>query len=361
MIPGNHDQVSWSGNEHSLTPLGNAYRIHTNGDSGAQHPGPMIFSHPTKFLDALFVPHIRDKTKMQTILSSEEANESEALFVHADVRGASMNDLILSQHGISSSHFPPNKLIYSGHFHKPHSITGGASTLRYVGSPYQTSLSESGQQKKLLLLDSQQKWQCVQEIPIDVGPKFHRYDSIEHLVGEDVAHLREGDHVVVSVDQVELEEMRNEPKVDNPRGNIFDSKVDQLRKTGVSVQIRDSPSTNIPEEKDYCNEESPVVEFDHAPPRALLERYLDVCLERGEFGPSTAKCLLEGGLTLLDEPDETCGEIEEPGSQLPVVNIEFDSVTLCGLGPFRQRITYPLGKRGVVLLKGRNEDDESDR
>ena len=147
MIPGNHDQISWSGNEHSLTPLGNAYRIHANGDSSVQYPGPMIFSHPTKFLDALFVPHIRDKAKMQTILSSEEAIASDALFVHADVRGASMNDLILSQHGISSSYFPPSKLIYSGHFHKPHAMTGGASRLRYVGSPYQTSLSECGQQK----------------------------------------------------------------------------------------------------------------------------------------------------------------------------------------------------------------------
>eukprot|EP00578_Thalassiosira_sp_NH16_P026655 CAMPEP_0181090724 /NCGR_PEP_ID=MMETSP1071-20121207/8017_1 /TAXON_ID=35127 /ORGANISM="Thalassiosira sp., Strain NH16" /LENGTH=62 /DNA_ID=CAMNT_0023172815 /DNA_START=102 /DNA_END=287 /DNA_ORIENTATION=+ len=62
---------------------------------------------------------------MRAILSSREARRSSALFVHADVRGASMNDMIKSQHGISAGTFPSDKRVYSGHFHKPHVVRTG--------------------------------------------------------------------------------------------------------------------------------------------------------------------------------------------------------------------------------------------
>jgi len=39
---------------------------------------------------------------------------------------------------------------FSGHYHKPHVVAG--SSVEYVGSPYQTSLAEAGQAKRLLLL-----------------------------------------------------------------------------------------------------------------------------------------------------------------------------------------------------------------
>ncbi len=109
-----------SGLEHALTPLQNAYRIIT--DEGKNLPGVLIFSHPTKIKNALFVPHIRDIASMQSVLHSKVAASSEAVFVHADVTGAYMNDLIVSTHGVSPSYFPPNTPVYSGHFHKPHFV-----------------------------------------------------------------------------------------------------------------------------------------------------------------------------------------------------------------------------------------------
>ena len=94
----------------------------------------------------MFVPHIRDVSSMQSVLQSKVSSSSSAVFVHADVTGAYMNDLIVSSHGVSPAYFPPNIPIYSGHFHKPHLVKQPISApgveIRYVGSPYETTLSE---------------------------------------------------------------------------------------------------------------------------------------------------------------------------------------------------------------------------
>ena len=51
--------------------------------------------------------------------------------------------------------------------------------VRYVGSPYQTSLSEAGQTKHLLVLDRSKSWECVEEIPIEVGRFHFRTQTLE--------------------------------------------------------------------------------------------------------------------------------------------------------------------------------------
>ena len=44
------------------------------------------------------------------------------IFCHADIQGASMNDNMRCKEGLDISAFPPNLPIYSGHFHKPHTV-----------------------------------------------------------------------------------------------------------------------------------------------------------------------------------------------------------------------------------------------
>ncbi len=94
----------------------------------------------------MFIPHIRDVGTMQSVLQSKVARLSSAVFVHADVTGAYMNDMIISTHGVSPAYFPSNVPIYSGHFHKPHTVKQANAapgvSIRYVGSPYETTLSE---------------------------------------------------------------------------------------------------------------------------------------------------------------------------------------------------------------------------
>ena len=65
--------------EHALTPLGNSYRVYSsfNDMDGNGLGAPKTISRPTtKFLNALFILHMRDKAMMKSILSSKEAASS---------------------------------------------------------------------------------------------------------------------------------------------------------------------------------------------------------------------------------------------------------------------------------------------
>ena len=42
-----------------------------------------------------------------------------------------------------------------------------------AGSPYQTSMSEAGQDKSLLVLDSHHQWAVAETVPLDLGPRHH--------------------------------------------------------------------------------------------------------------------------------------------------------------------------------------------
>ena len=53
--------------------------------------------------------------------------------------------------------------------------------VRYVGSPYQTSLSEAGQEKRLLVLNRRLRWACVEEILLATGRCHFRTQSAEEL------------------------------------------------------------------------------------------------------------------------------------------------------------------------------------
>ncbi|KAL7542726.1 hypothetical protein ACHAWF_007242 [Thalassiosira exigua] len=369
MIPGNHDQVDWKGLEHALTPLANAYRVRSRrraseeeedaaGGPTGLHPGPLIFSRPSKFLGATFVPHTRDKSTMEAILASDEVASSSALFVHADVKGASMNDLVRSEHGLSASTFPARKRVYSGHFHKPHEVRAGkdGASIRYVGSPYQTSFAEAGQEKRLLVVDSRRGWEVVREIPIDVGPRHHRVSSADRLVDASAAQFRRGDKVAVTVCQQVLEEMRAEGGA-----SPFDDKMKRLREAGVSVELRDGQPKFGTEIRPQNNDTA--LELESLSPKATLSAYLDDEVQNGRLREATAKGLLHHGLVLLGQStnaSEASPSSKPPTSETSVTELEIESVSLLGFGSFRKEVTYPLTSRGVVLLRGTNDDIGSD-
>ena len=375
LIPGNHDQIDWRGLEHALTPLSNAYRIYPPNevDGSAppkQYAGPLIISHPTKFLNALFIPHIRDKEIMKLILSSNGTASSYALFVHADVKGASMNDLIPSQHGLSASIFPANKYVYSGHFHKPHVVHVGkksatCTSIRYVGSPYQTSFSESGQIKSLLLVDSERNWQCIEEIPIDIGPRYHRVSSVHHFLDYNRADIRKGDKVSVTINQQELEETRilaEKVKVATGEKSPFNVRIDEFRKSGISVELRDLPQQEKAENVFQAGISSSgggeKLELEDLSPKTTLSAYLDSEVNRSELGEATAKRLLECGEVLLREAKDVYNDKSEYSLSLnSPTELSVESVAVLGFGSFRQEVVYPLRNRGVLLLRGTNKDD----
>lgn len=46
-----------------------------------------------------------------------------------------MNDAFQAHDGLDPALFPHGIPVYTGHYHKPHTVEGTA--IRYVGSPYQ--------------------------------------------------------------------------------------------------------------------------------------------------------------------------------------------------------------------------------
>jgi hypothetical protein len=159
--------------------------------------------------------------------------------------------------------------VYSGHFHKPHTVkpsprVAPGVNIQYVGSPYETSLAEAGQEKALLVLDSTQHWNITQTIPLKAGRRHFRYTSVTDFVSapplatsigsssQDITDTgnchdgslssiigpAKGDRVVVSVPHQELIDMRLslEPGITK---SLFDLKVEKLLQAGVKVEVRE--------------------------------------------------------------------------------------------------------------------------
>lgn len=366
LFPGNHDQVTLGGHNHGLTPLEHAYRV--EGVSPSSVAGPLVFSHPTKFMNALFVPHIRDVTVMESVLSSNHSLEASCLFVHADVTGAYMNDLIVSQGGVSPLCFPANTPIYSGHFHKPHVVKRGNVSIEYIGSPYETSLAEAQQQKSLLVLDSSDDWKCVERIPLNIGRKHFRATTVEELLALNVAPtsnttvapllngaavVKSGDRVVVTLPKEELERERRQAAPGNV--STVDAQIKTLRQAGVVVEVREIPSQAL----------GPLVQpqevVEEMTPQRTLAAFLTEEVRRESLKNDTAEELLKAGLSLLDElelSEELNGALDASGN---MTDLTLESVSLQGFGSFKDQVTYPLEGRGLVLVRGTNQDGGGDR
>jgi hypothetical protein len=101
---------------------------------------------------------------MESVLQSAASKNATAIFCHADVTGASMNDLIVSQGGVLPRYFlltfPSiqdtfiNRTLYGNR--RSVSSTSDRLTERV--------LSEAHQDKQLLVLDSTQGWTTIERV-----------------------------------------------------------------------------------------------------------------------------------------------------------------------------------------------------
>lgn len=371
LIPGNHDQVTLGGHDHSLTPLENAYRVERMNADGSidSFPGPLVLSHPTKFGGALFVPHIRDHATMESVLQSKQADEATAIFVHADVAGAYMNDLIQSLGGVPPSMFPADKPIYSGHFHKPHVVESSGRVIEYLGSPYETSLSEAQQPKALVVVDSTKDWATVERIPLDIGRKHFRATTVEDFIklepadnverGPQVGQpptsvVRAGDRVVLSIDKGTLESLRRSDRTENP----VDLHVRRLRKVGAVVEVREI-STG-PVESMGAGLGDTTSELEDLSPASAWKAYLAEEVRREAMSNETGEELSVAGLELLEEVEAENDDFRPQVGQRNTTDLQLVSLSLEGFGPFHDAVHYPLLDRGLVLLRGTNKNGGAD-
>jgi hypothetical protein len=98
---------------HALEPLKYAFRPEQI----------LMIDEPAVCLGALWVPYRRDQALMKRVLAAASSrNDVSMVFCHADVRGAYMNDNMQSREGMDITDFPKHIPIFSGHFHKPHTV-----------------------------------------------------------------------------------------------------------------------------------------------------------------------------------------------------------------------------------------------
>jgi hypothetical protein len=392
LIPGNHDQVTLGGQQHALTPLLQAYRVPTN-QSNTTVPGPLIFTFPTLFQNALFIPHIRDVATLESILQSPTAQrDSVAIFCHADIWGAFHNDWYQSDAGVDPQFFPPLIPIYSGHFHKPHRVISGDVTIEYLGSPYEVSLAEAQQAKSLAVVDSSEGWQCVERIPIRIGRRHFPVRGIDEFLnlslisnnnplnGTDHSHdiakvpssdkelaslVAPGDRVVVSLNNDEMDAWQQ--SYEHP----IHKHAHTLRQSGVAVEIRlHAPAALAPRMSDTVsfwpnsnNSDAKLSWTEAWSAEATWSAFLDEQVQRKIYSEARCEEMKIAGVKLLHslEEDESVTTQTSTTTASPVMKrLELESLTVQGFGPFRDSVSYPLANRGLVLLRGSNKDGGSD-
>ena len=346
MIPGNHDQVTLGGHNHGLTPLENSYRIQRDD---LNIPGPLVFSHPTKFSNAMFIPHVRDHAVMESVLRSPETKASTAVFCHADVTGAYMNDLLVSTGGVPPDMFPSRKPIYSGHFHKPHVVEHDKISIEYLGSPYEVSLAEAGQAKSLAVLSAKDDWRCVERIPLDIGRKHFRFSSLDEFLGLSSGKVRPGDRVVLSIAREVLERHQREQGVDNE----LEKHAGVMRRLGVTVEIREE-AAEVSEARAGFTETTYAEDLSM---ESTWQAFVKEEVRRERLTPEKGAELLAEGSSFLADFDSSVDE-EAKGKSIHLV---LESVEMEGFGPVKSLVHYPLLDRGLVLLRGTNRDGGSDR
>lgn len=217
MLVGNHDQVSAGGQEHALEAVAAAA-------SAAGAPAH-VFDRPALFLGALWLPYRRDPAELSAAIAeaaragagAEGKNQGPSVvFAHTDVIGAAANEAFQSGKGLEPGAFPARAWL--GHYHKPHIVGGGgavggrktkkpSAVVEYIGSPYQVSRAEAGQQKALVVLrglsdaspsssspdafaEPRHDWAEIARVPLDVGP---RHFDLRGLEPETPEGLRPGD------------------------------------------------------------------------------------------------------------------------------------------------------------------------
>lgn len=333
MIPGNHDQNSWHANEdHALRIFHNAYRIQNVS-------GVMVLSYPTRCMDALFVPHVRSPTILEAILQT--ATDIRTIFCHADVTGSSMNDNVVSQGGIHPSAFG-GRLAYTGHFHKPHII---ANHIVYLGSPYEISLAEAEQEKKLVVVDRRESWNIVDRIPMNgIGRKHFKPKDLSDFE-RIIDRLKPGDRVVF-----------DQPKhLDSKDQELLNNNLQRIRKLGAVPEIRPQIATKMDEEI----AESRRTRTEAASPSHIWSSFLDQQGDRGLIDPKLVEEMRLEGLKIMEKvEEESAGVISMTGT---ATKLQFRSVNIQGFGPFVESTSYSLENKGLVLIRGVNEDDGADR
>jgi len=296
MIPGNHDYFDAAETEHGLTPFAYASKHIT------------VLDNPTVINRQLWVPWRRSPATISKILSDHP--DIDVIFGHFDIVGFKMSKTQVSTEGVSVGDFPAGIPVYSGHYHTPQ-IHG---SIRYLGSPYQLTLSEAEDKKALVVIGHAEVNEL---IPIDIGARQYKWTPSELLTRSH--ELRPDDRVSI---------------VDDGLLSI-DACVQQLQDKDVRISVK---RANKPVETRILGGEK-MTSADLMVEYAKLQE-IDT--------QGAAWQLFADRLTVMGTTSQTSRPDLRPVKML-----------LEGFGPFVGPLTISLEGNGLTLVSGESEGDKA--
>lgn len=294
MIPGNHDYFDAAETEHGLTPFAYASK-HIR-----------VLDKPTVIDRQLWVPWRRSPQTIATIL--QENQDIDVIFGHFDIVGFKMSHTQLSTEGMVVSDFPVGIPVYSGHYHTPQKH----GSIRYLGSPYQLTLSEAEDKKALVVIDHTN---VSEMIPIDIGAHQYKWTPQELLTRSH--ELRPDDRVSV---------------VDDGKMSI-EACVQQLQDKNVRISVK----------RALKPVDTRISDGDTLTPVDLL----------GEYGKIQAIDPTSQAWILLLERLSLSG----PTVQQHRPDMRPVKMLLEGFGPFIGPVTISLEGHGLTLITGESNGD----
>ena len=294
MIPGNHDYFDAAETEHGLTPFAYASKHIT------------VLDNPTVINRQLWVPWRRSTEKISLILN--EHTGFDVIFGHFDIVGFKMSQTQVSTEGVSVTAFPAGIPVYSGHYHTPQQH----GSIRYLGSPYQLTLSEAEDKKALVVIG---QTQVTELIPIDIGARQYKWTPKELLARSH--ELRPNDRVSVADDgQLSIEACVHQLQEKNVRINV--------KRTLKPVETRISDGDKLTSTQ-------------------LLQQYANI---QQIDTNSPAWTILSKRLALTG-----CVVQQSRPDMRPI------KMTLTGFGPFIGPVTMSLEGHGLTLISGESNGE----
>lgn len=331
MFPGNHDYMDAAETEHGLTPFGYCNDLIT------------ILDKPCVIDRQLFIPWRRDNGTLKKIIT--EHSDVDVIFAHLDIVGFMLNAFKISTEGLQMTDLPTTMPIYTGHYHTPQVI----GNIRYLGSPFQLSLSEAEDKKSLVVLS--QDYQVDHLIPIDYGP--HQFKWTLNELERRHTELRSGDRVSVTVAATEnvlyliadLEAKGINIQIKKPIQKIVSRIADQKNLSSQQMLEAYGQRTNVDMESEswqtLCNwlGELPVT----ASLDIAVNDVRPIKLEMNAFGPfkGNLSMALEGqGFTLISAECETVNSSNGAGK------------SMLSAGAFLWCLTGSIDGRGSLTFGG---------
>ena len=331
MFPGNHDYMDAAETEHGLTPFGYCNDLIT------------ILDKPCVIDRQLFIPWRRSNQTLKNIIT--KYSNVDVIFAHLDIVGFMLNASKISTEGLQMTDLPADLPIYTGHYHTPQVIRN----IRYLGSPFQLSLSEAEDKKSLVVLS--ENYQVDHLISIDYGPHQFKWtlDELERRHNE----LRSGDRVSVTVEATEnvlhlitdLESKGINIQIKKPIQKIVTRIADQKLLSSQQMLEAFGQRTNVDTESEswqiLCNwlGELPVT----ASLDIAVHDVRPIKLEMNAFGPfkGNLSLALEGqGFTLISAECETANSSNGAGK------------SMLSAGAFLWCLTGSIDGRGSLTFGG---------